>query len=125
MLRNLILFLMLSAISFQSLSITLLPGKNQAALHMAVYDSNQTYNHDALHFAGKPHTHDNANPQQIKLDYSAEARQHVAQDMNGATAVLLRHTEFKNTPITGCIPQATEPYLPEPFLHRSTPPPRT
>jgi hypothetical protein len=115
MLRKIVLFLMVFTLSFQSLGAALSPEKT--------HDSHSIW-HDALHFWAEPHSHDTADPTQILLEFSAEARNHVAPDMDGSVAALLQHSILKKslvqtTPDISCVQ-----CLPEPYLHRVTPPPR-
>ena len=115
MLRKMVLFLVIFSLSFQALSVSLSPEKTHAA---------ESFSHDALHFWGEPHTHDADDPQQIQLEFSAEARDHVAPDINGSVAALLQHSILKNSQVQTTPDICCVQYLPEPFLHRVTPPPR-
>lgn len=115
MIRNILLLLVLFTLGFQSLSLLLSPKSTHVI---------QSYSHDALHFLGTPHTHDADDPEVILLGFSAEARHHVSQDISGTSPALLQQPMFKNglvqsTPDVSCVQ-----CLPEPYLHRVTPPPR-
>lgn len=115
MLRKIVLLLMIFTLSFQTLSVSLSPEKTHAA---------ESFSHDALHFLGEPHTHDADDPEQIQLEFSAEARAHVAPDLNGSVVALLQHSMLKNSPVQTTPDISCVQSLPEPFLHRVTPPPR-
>ena len=115
MLRKIVLLLMIFTLSFQTLSVSLSPEKTHAA---------ESFSHDALHFWGEPHTHDVEDPEQIQLEFSAEARDHVAPDINGSVAALLQHSMLKNSQVQTMPDICCVQSLPEPFLHRVIPPPR-
>ena len=115
MLRKMVLFLVIFSLSFQALSVSLSPEKTHAA---------ESFSHDALHFWGEPHTHDVEDPEQIQLEFSAEARDHVAPDINGSVAALLQHGMLKNSQVQTTPDICCVQSLPEPFLHRVIPPPR-
>jgi hypothetical protein len=115
MLRKIVLFLMIFTLSLQALSISLSPEKTHAA---------ESFSHDAMHFWEEPHPHDVDNPEQIQLEFSAEARDHVAPDINGSVAALLQHDLLKNSQVQTTPDICCLQSLPEPFLHRITPPPR-
>lgn len=115
MYRNVLLLLIVFTLSFQSLSASLSPDKTHA---------NDSHIHAALHFLGEPHTHDADDPEQIELEFSAEARNHVAYDINGTTATLLQHSTLKNSLVRTMPDISCLQCLPEPYLHRVTPPPR-
>lgn len=115
MYRKVFLLLVIFTLSFQSLSAVLHPDKTHAT---------ESYSHAALHFLAEPHTHDADDPAQIQLGFSAEARHHVACDINGATAALLQHSILKNSLVQTTPDNSCLQCLPEPYLHRVTPPPR-
>lgn len=115
MLQKGLLLLILFSLSFQSLSLTISPEKGHAA------SSSQ---HQLLHFLAEPHSHDDENPSQITLGFSAEAREHVACDAHSCTIGLLADTSatcnrLHSVPDFSCLQS-----LPDPYLQRFTPPPR-
>lgn len=115
MIRNILLLLVLFTLSFQSLSVSLSPEKTHAT---------HSHSHDALHFHGTPHTHDDDDPEIILLGFSAEARHHVSQDISGTAPALLHQSIFKNGPVQTAPDVSCVQCLPDPYLHRVTPPPR-
>lgn len=115
MLRKILLFLMITTLSLQALSVSLSSEKTHAA---------ESFSHDALHFWGEPHTHNVEEPEQIQLEFSAEARDHVAPDINGSLAALFQHGMLKNSLVQTMPDICCVQSFPEPFLHRITPPPR-
>ena len=115
MLRNLLLVLLLCAFSVQTLA------------HRAASDTASTNTrdyHGLLHFTEQPHSHDANAPEQVTLSSSAEARQHVAQDMCGCTPALLQYALPDASPVYHNADAHFAGHLPEPYLHRATPPPR-
>ncbi|KKO46029.1 hypothetical protein WG68_06600 [Arsukibacterium ikkense] len=114
MVRKVLLLFVVFTLSFQSLSVSLSPVETPRAL---------SFEHAALHFWGQPHTHDADNPEQIQLEFSAEARNHVAHDIH-STAALMQHNLMKDSPVHTMADSRFMQTLPDPFLHRVTPPPR-
>lgn len=114
MLRKILLLLVVFTLSVQSLSVSLAAAETH---------STHSFEHAALHFWGQPHTHDANNPEQIQLEFSAEARNHVAHDMH-STAALMQHNLMKDSPVQTVADSSFMQSLPDPFLHRVTPPPR-
>lgn len=115
MFRKIVLFLMVFTLSFQALSVSLYPEKTHSVA---------SFSHDALHFWGEPHSHGAEDPAKIQLEFSAEARSHVAYDLNASSAVLCEHGSLKYTAVQTTPDIRWVQFVPEPFLHRITPPPR-
>lgn len=115
MFRKIVLFLMVFTLSFQALSVSLYPEKAHNV---------ESLSHDALHFWGEPHSHDAEDPAKIQLEFSAEARSHVAYDLNASAAALFEPSSLKNTDVQTTPNICCAQFIPEPFLHRITPPPR-
>lgn len=114
MVRRVLLLLVVFTLSFQSLSVSLSPLETPAVL---------SFEHAALHFWGQPHTHDADNLDKIQLEFSAEARNHVAHDIH-STAALLHHNLMKDSPVQTTPDISFLQQIPEPYLHLITPPPR-
>lgn len=115
MLRKTIIFFILIALSFQTLGTSFLHKNN----HLI-----QSFSHDALHFWGEPHTHNEKDPQNIQLEFSAEARKHISCDVSATQPALLQPSMLKCQAVLSRPNKHLLQVHPDPFLHHTTPPPK-
>ncbi|GAB59354.1 hypothetical protein [Rheinheimera nanhaiensis] len=109
------LLLLLLSLSLQALSLSV-PADER---HLSASSS-----HQLLHFLAEPHTHDEADPTVITLGFSAEAREHVACDAHSCSLMLFHDSPLSCDLLHSAPDFSYLQFLPDPFLQRTTPPPR-